>query len=198
MTFMNRHLWAGWYRTIVFIFLLSLITVSSSAQALAIKSNIPYLATGSFNSGLEIGLSPKLTLGVEYGINPFVFNENKKWRHWLVQPEMRYWLCERFYGHFLGLHVGATEYNLSRVRIPTVKNAQNHRYEGWAALGGLSYGYTWILGGQWNMEATLGLGVVYTDYKKFECPECGKLLAKESKTFVAPTKVAVSIIYLLK
>ena len=177
---------------------LLLFTANSVAQRVAIKSNSPYLVTGTPNLALEVALSPKLTFDISYGINPFTFKDNKKWKHWLLQPEMRYWLCERFYGSFIGLHVGATEYNLNRVNIPTVKDAQKYRYEGWAVLGGLSYGYSWILGGRWNMEASLGMGVIHTDYKKFECPECGKLVKKNNNTFISPTKAAVSIIYLLK
>ena len=156
------------------------------------------MATGSPNFGLELGLSKKITIDLGYGINPFIFKDNKKWKHWLIESEVRYWLCERFYGHFMGLHIGAAEYNLSKVKVPMIKNSQDYRYEGWAALGGLSYGYSWILGGRWNMEATLGLGVVYTDYKKFECPQCGKLLNESNKIFIAPTKAAISIIYLFK
>lgn len=36
--------------------------------------------------------------------NPFPFHNNKKIRHWLVQPELRLWTCQCFAGHFLGLH----------------------------------------------------------------------------------------------
>ena len=183
---------------IIFALLLLFAATNSFAQKLAVKSNIPYIATGSPNIGLELGISQKFTLDVNYGINPFTFGDNKKWKHWLAQPEMRYWFCERFYGHFIGLHAGVGEYNISNVKIPTVNNSQDFRYEGWAAMGGFSYGYSWILGGRWNMEATLGIGLVYTDYKKFECPECGKHLGESNKTFIAPTKAGINIIYLLK
>ena len=175
-----------------------LFPISSFAQKLAIKSNIPYLATGALNVDIEVALSPKLTLDLSYGINPFSFGNNKKWNHWLLQPEVRYWFCERFYGSFLGLHIGASEYNFSGVKIPTINGSNDFRYEGWAAMGGLSYGYSMILGGRWNLETTLGIGAIYTDYKKFECPECGKLLKKRSDTFFAPTKINISIIYMLK
>ena len=174
---------------IIVTLLLLFVSTNSFAQELAIKSNIPYLATASPNIGLEIGISQKITLDISYGINPFTFNDKKKWKHWLTQPEMRYWFCERFYGHFIGLHAGVGEYNV---------NHQDFRYEGWAAMGGLSYGYSWILGRRWNMEATLGIGLVHTDYKKFECIECGKLLGENNKTFFAPTKVGINIIYMLK
>ena len=183
---------------LIIVSLMLLCSVNSFGQKLAVKSNLPYLATGTSNVALEFGLSPKLTLDLSYGLNPFTFDNNTKWKHWLIQPEMRYWFCERFYGHFLGLHVGMSEYNLGGINIPTVKNSSDFRYEGWAAMGGLSYGYSWVLGGRWNLEASLGVGMIYTDYKKFDCPECGKLLEEENKIFVAPTKAAISIIYLLK
>ena len=178
--------------------ILFLFATNSFSQKLAVKTNMPYLATATPNVELELGLAEKFTLGVSYGINPFTFNENKKWKHWLAQTELRYWTCERFYGHFFGLHVGASEYNVGRVKIPTINNAQDFRYEGWAAMSGISYGYSWVLGKRWNLEAMLGLGVMYTDYKKFSCPECGPLQDENSKTLFMPTKAAVSIIYMLK
>ena len=195
---MNSLLWKVKPGRIVFTLLLLLFTAGLSAQTLAIKSNVPYLATGNLNLGMEVGLSPKLTLNVNYGINPFVFGDNKKWRHWMVQPEIRYWFCERFYGHFMGLHVGAGEYNLNKIKIPTVKDAQKYRFEGWGALGGLSYGYSWILGGRWNIEASLGLGVVYTEFKEYDCPTCGKLLKSNDNLFLSPTKAGITIIHLIK
>ena len=168
------------------------------SQKLAVKTNIPYFATATPNMALELGLTEKFTLNMSYGINPFTFEENRKWNHWLVQSEFRYWSCERFYGHFIGFHVGVSEYNLSRIKIPTVTDSQNFRYEGWAAMGGISYGYSWVLGERWNLEATLGLGMVYTDYKKYYCAECGTFIENDNKMFFAPTKAAISIIYMLK
>ena len=186
-------------RTIlVTVVMLLLFIVNSHSQKLAVKTNIPYLATVTPNMALELGLAEKYTLEMSYGINPFTFEENKKWKHWLAQTELRYWFCERFYGHFFGLHAGMSEYNLSRIKILTVADAQNFRYEGWAAMGGISYGYSWILGNRWNMEATLGLGMIYTNYKKFDCLECGDFLEEDNKTLFAPTKAAISIIYMLK
>ena len=182
----------------VLIVAILLFTADLFSQKLAVKTNIPHLATLTPNVSLEFGLAEKFTLDMSYGINPFTFEENKKWKHWLVQSELRYWSCEPFYGHFFALHAGVGEYNLSRIKIPTVADSQKFRYEGWAAMGGISYGYSWILGNRWNIEATVGVGVVYTDYEKYECPECGRLLEEENKVFVAPTKAAVSVIYLLK
>lgn len=44
----------------------------------------------------------------------------------LVQPEFRYWLCERFNGHFFGVHGLGGEYNIAKVKLPfgLAKNGQ--------------------------------------------------------------------------
>ena len=194
---MNTLLWNKTGKIFLSLMLFVLST-GSFAQTLAVKSNVPYLATGSINVGMELGLAQKLSLEMNYSINPFAFADNKKLMHWIVQPEMRYWFCERFYGHFLGLHIGAGEYNISKMKLPTVDNSQNYRYEGWGALAGVSYGYSWIIDGRWNIEATFGVGVIHTDYKKFDCPECGEFQEQKNDTFLSPTKAAVSIIYIIK
>ena len=71
---------------------------------IAIKTNALYWATSTPNLGLEIGLAKKLTLDISGNYNPWKFSDNKQLKHWLVQPELRYWLCERFNGSFFGLH----------------------------------------------------------------------------------------------
>ena len=52
----------------------------------------------------------------------------------MTQGEARYWLCQSFYGHFLGVHAGGGEYNLSRVHLPFVSRSASYRYEGWALI----------------------------------------------------------------
>ena len=64
-----------------------LFTADLFSQKLAVKTNIPHLATLTPNVSLEFGLAEKFTLDMSYGINPFTFEENKKWKHWLVQSE---------------------------------------------------------------------------------------------------------------
>ena len=70
---------------------------------IAIKTNALYWATSTPNLGLEIGLAKKLTLDISGNYNPWKFSDNKQLKHWLIQPELRYWLCERFNGSFCGL-----------------------------------------------------------------------------------------------
>ncbi len=69
--------------------------------ALSLKSNLAYDATGGFNLGAEFKVAPRLTVDLPLVWNPLEFGENRKWKHFLVQPELRYWTCEPFNGHFL-------------------------------------------------------------------------------------------------
>lgn len=130
-----------------------------------------------------------------YTIGPI----KRKVKHWMVMPEFRYWLCERFNGHFFGIHTGFAEYNISGVRIPFQnKSTQEHRYEGWATGIGISYGYTWILGKRWNLEANIGAGYIYTKYDKYECKTCGRFKGNQKKHYFGPTKAGISLIYIIK
>lgn len=171
------------------------------AQDIAAKTNLLYWATSTPNAGVEFGLGKHSTLELTGGYNPWTLNSdaNRKIKHWLVMPEYRYWLCERFNGHFFGLHAGYAYYNLSGVRLPFLRSSmKEHRYQGWATGAGLSYGYSWILGPRWNLEATIGLGYVYTKYDKYECATCGEFKGNEDKHYLGPTKAAISLIYIIK
>ena len=171
------------------------------AQDIGVKTNILYWTTSTPNLGFEFGLGKRTTLDLAGGYNPWTLDReaNRKIRHWMVMPEFRYWLCERFNGHFFGVHSGYAFYNLSGVRIPfRGKSTKDHRYQGWATGLGLSYGYNWILGKRWNLEATLGFGYVYTNYDKYDCATCGKFRGSQDKHYFGPTKAGISIIYMIK
>ena len=62
------------------------------AQKVGIKTNLLYDATTTMNLGIEFGLAPKWTLDISGNYNPWTFSENRKMKHWLIQPEARYWL----------------------------------------------------------------------------------------------------------
>lgn len=66
----------------------------------AIKTNALYCTTSTPNLGFEVALAKKLTLDVSGNYNPWKFSKDRQIKHWLVQPELRYWLCERFNGSF--------------------------------------------------------------------------------------------------
>lgn len=160
-----------------------------------VKTNALYLATTTLNLGVEIGLSKKFTLDISGNYNPWSFSDNKKLKHWLVQPELRYWLCERFNGHFFGLHGHYAEYNVGGIKM---LGLENYRYEGNLYGAGISYGYHWLLNNRWSLEATIGVGYAHLDYDKYRCEKCGTKIKDDTKDYWGPTKVGLSLIYILK
>lgn len=185
-----------------------LLPVLSYGQKAAIKTNLLYDATSTLNLGFEFGLSPKWTLDISGNYNPWEFGDNRKMKHWLVQPEFRYWLCEKFNGHFFGIHAHGAQYNWGGMLPWGFKDGEmfgvysrqmsDHRYEGWLLGAGISYGYQWILGKRWSLEASVGLGYAYLDYGKFKCEKCGEKIADQHRNYFGPTKAAISIIYIIK
>ena len=55
-----------------------------------------------------------------------------------------------------------------------------------------------VISNRWNLEATFGFGYVYLDHSRYECKTCGEKLGRESKHYLGPTKVGVSLIYVIK
>lgn len=161
----------------------------------AIKTNALYWATSTPNLGFEVGLSKKLTLDVSGNYNPWKFSDNKQFKHWLVQPELRYWLCERFNGSFFGIHAHYADVNVSNLNM---FGMGHYRYDGNLYGAGISYGYHWILKNRWSMEATIGAGYARLKYDKYECGKCGEKIGHSSKNYFGPTKIGLSIIYTIK
>ena len=174
--------------------------VSEGGKALvvALKTNALYWATTTPNLGLEFRLAKKWTLEAEVGLNPFDGKEEdgsygKSIKHFRLHPELRYWFCESFYGHFLGLHVPYLIYNISDIDI---LGTENERHQGWGTGVGLSYGYNWVLGKHWNLEATIGVGYLYLESDKYPCANCGTKVESVKKHYFGPTQAALSAVYL--
>lgn len=94
-----------------------------NAQDIAVKTNLLYGGMMQTpNIAMEWGISPKLTIDLWGAYNPFPLGKNgkgsnnRKMKHWVVQPELRYWLCESFNGHFFGVHTFYGQYTLSWIK----------------------------------------------------------------------------------
>ncbi|MCD8043582.1 MAG: DUF3575 domain-containing protein [Tannerellaceae bacterium] len=173
------------------------------AQELSIQSNILYWTTTTPNVTIEYGFTDKLSLNVLGSYNPWQYGsreENKKLKHWLVQPELRLWNCERNVGSFWGFHLQGGAFNAGGVKLPLRiwQGLKDNRYEGYFLGGGVSYGYQWILSPRWNLEATFGFGYSYIHYKQYECRRCGEYIGNGHHHYFGPTRIGVSIVYLVK
>lgn len=184
-------------RNYLFIAMLLLgLSGTAFAQKVAIKSNILYDATGTINLGMEFGLGKKTSLDISGNYNGWKWDHGRQWKHWLVQPEFRYWLCERFNGHFFGIHGHYADFNFGK--LPWNHNMRNYRYDGnlWGA--GLSYGYSWVVGKRWNIEATIGVGYARMDYDKYPTNCCqDQQIKRKKENYWGPTKIGLSVIYVI-
>lgn len=188
-----------------FILLLAIVIAGMSqtawAQDVAVKTNLFADAFLSPNLGMEIGLAPRWSLDVSGQFNAWTLSHDRRWKHWLVQPEARYWLCAALGGHFLGFHALTGQYNVGHIdtgfKFPGTdfSHFKGHRYQGWFGGLGVAYGYSWLLGKHWNLEAELGFGWAYTRFDRFECAGCGRRSGKGHHNYVGPTKAAVNLVY---
>lgn len=184
---------------------------NADAQKVGVKTNTLYWATATPNLGFEFALADRWTVELAGGWNPWTFDTEKniKAKHFLVTPELRYWFCESFNGHFVGINGNYTQFNVGGILIPEafykvdskgafLDNLQYSRSEGWAAGAGITYGYAWPVSRRWNMEFTFGVGVWYSMYDSYETRPCGLFYGSNLSKVLGPTDLGLSFIYLIR
>ena len=174
-----------------------------NAQNVAVKTNLVDDALLDVNIGVEVGVAPKWTVELPVSLNAWNMSHDRRWKHWLVQPAVRYWFCDRFAGHFVGAQLHGGQYNIGgfdgkwNLFGTDARKLKDFRYQGWFVGAGINYGYAWILDRHWNIEAEIGLGYSFTRYDQYKCATCGrKVRSHKPHSFVGPTKAAVNIVYL--
>lgn len=176
-------------------------TQEADARQFALKTNLLYDATATINIGGELQVAPRWSVDLSANLNSWSFNHGRRWKHWMLQPEARYWLCEGTAGHFFAIHALGGQFNFGNLSFAhnfagvEFGQLRDRRFQGWAGGVGLGYGYSWVLGRHWNIEAEIGLGYIYAKYDEYECEGCGRKTDKGHKGFFSPTKAAINIIY---
>ena len=171
------------------------------AQDWAIKTNIISDATATVNLGAEIGIAPKWSVDISGSYNGWSKNESVKWKHVLIQPEARYWFCDRFSRHFVGAHLIYGAYNLAKIQNnisilgTDFSVLKDMRYQGYAYGVGVAYGFAFMLSKSINLELEAGFGYAYLDYDIFNCSGCGRKVGSDNHHYVGPTKAAVNLVF---
>jgi Protein of unknown function (DUF3575). len=169
----------------------------------ALKTNLLYGAAAlAPNLAVEFGTGRKTTLELSAGYNGWnrrgTKDNNRKLVHFTARAEYRYWFCERYNGHFIGGHAFFNHFNISEYAIPVVGFKKSHRYEGHAGGIGFTYGYQLPLGERWGAEFSVGVGAAYMDYEQFDCVRCSYPGTPKTKFYIGPTRIGVSLVYLIK
>lgn len=183
-----------------FIFLLLLgCWLSGNAQKVAIRANLLPPIDGALALGASYAIGKQSTIDLAGSLRPWKRGEKYVNRYWLVQPEYRYWTCQKFNGSFWGVYLNGAQFNIGGKRLPfgIFSQLKKYRYEGWLAGGGISYGYHWMLNDHWNIEASLGIGYDFIRYKQYKCVEkCAGLRDKGTHHYLGPSKASISLVYL--
>lgn len=184
-------------------FILSLILLATiseaNAQKIAVKSNTLAAVNGSLNAGVEYAAGLKYTVELTGSVRPWSRQNRYVNRYWYVQPEFRYWTCQKFNGHFFGAYMNGGEFNVAGKKLPfgMFPSLNEHRYEGWLMGTGITYGYHWMLHRHWNIETSVSVGYEYVNYNKYKCPRlCSKLVKSDHTHYFGPSRASISIVYL--
>lgn len=180
---------------------------SANAQKAGLKTNLLYWATGTVNFAGEIAVTPKMTVDVVATCNIpglLYFGDkalNRKLWHWTLQPEVRFWHNEAFNRGFVGVHATTGAFDAGGINVPlgVFPDFGKHRYEGWMAGAGVSYGWQWWVSPHWNFEATFGFGYLYMKYNRFATTP-GSIIDQPNHIhhYFGPTKIGLSFSYLFR
>ena len=203
---------------------MSLIIPRSSAQTLALRTNLLYDATLSPNLGVEVRRDSTWSAGINVGFNAWDIDKekNKKWRHLLVSPNVRHYfghkrdsLCvygyakDGAYGilrdsvvtrrmqYFEG-NLIYSHYNVGNAKIPfgLYSAIKDRRLQGDLLALGAKYGYAWILARDWRIEAEAGVAVGYAWFKEYDCDHCGTYYGKGDRIFLLP-QLGINVVYII-
>ena len=172
---------------------------------IGVKTNLLYSAlTLTPNIALEIGVGKRTSIEIAGSYNPWNLKgkagDNKKKVHYLIKPAFRYWLAERFNGHFVGAHLLFAQYNIGGYSLPMLfgKQSKMFRHQGSAYGMGLAYGYLLKINKRWAAEFNIGAGYLQMRYDKYDCESCGKLYENgKTKNYFGPTEAGIKMVFLI-
>ncbi|MCM1336604.1 MAG: DUF3575 domain-containing protein [Candidatus Amulumruptor caecigallinarius] len=147
----------------------------------------------NISGGYNFGRSWTAALSLHYsGIN--YMTSRRKFRTFIVRPEMRWWPRAGYTGFFIDAHLEMAYYNFAltsrRYRIQDRDGSHP------ALGGGLGVGYRLRLGsGRWALEGQVGAGVYHLDYDRFYNRPNGQYVDTRRRTWFGIDNVALSIVY---
>ena len=165
----------------------------------AVRNNLLYDAALTPNIGFDYRLDSVWTIGFTAGYRPWPTDDmkEKKWRHFLIMPELRHW-SDSVYADkswFWGINMMYSHYNVSNVHFPfgLYPSVRHARKEGDLVAIGASYGRSWRLSRLFRLEAEAGVDVGYAWGDKYNCGKCGKKIGEYDGPFLVP-KLALNIV----
>ena len=177
---------------------------SSRYKGIAVRTNLAYAASATPNIGLEVPVGEHFSLGFNAGIKPWPRwlawdwekEVEKKWRHFLIVPELRFWPSGVYDKLFVGADLIYTHFNVGAVKFPfgMYPRVRDHRLQGDFYGLGLFAGWSWWLSDHWRLEAEAGIGAGYADALEYECAYCGAEVGRLRGPVLVP-KLGLNLSY---
>lgn len=170
--------------------LLAACSVTAAAQRVSVKTNALYWAAATPNLGAEFRFNRHITIGLETAFNRFDISKVNT-RMVGVMPEARYWFSARPQaGHFVGLMALVSDYKLTY-------DQTTHEGNGYGV--GPTYGYSFVLGKRWSLEAIVGVGVLRVRERKYAAGAGAPTnYANNNRWLPAPLKVGMTFVYIIR
>ena len=131
----------------------------------------------------------QFTMDIWGAYNAWKFPDDMRLNLYLIQPEVRFWPCRKFEGHFFGVHAHMGWYSVKWKR-------DRYQDTGRPLLGaGISYGYLLPFNAHWAGEFTLGAGYANTRYDTYYNIDNGARIDTRTKNYWGITRVGISVVY---
>lgn len=166
----------------------------------ALKTNLLFDLAMAPNIELELplGRHNRWSLNAEW-LFPWWLIDHDKYCLQILSGglEGRYWLGNRttrgaLAGHFLGLYAGGGKYDLQW---------KTDGYQGeFYIASGISYGYSAPIARRLNLEFSIGIGLLRTNYEHYHAIDDYQTLLWQNDgnyTWFGPTKIKISLVWLL-
>ena len=169
------------------------LSVCAGAQNFSLGVNVFDCADlGTMNLEASCGIARRWTVSAGLKYNPFTWEFDGRPvadRQRTLEAGARFWPWHIYSGWWMGGKLKYQEYNTGGLAGPS--STEGDRYG-----GGLSAGYSFMLGSHLNLDIGLGLWSGLDKYVEYECVRCGRLVGGGEKIFVLPNDILLSISYI--
>lgn len=148
-----------------------------------IKANAIFLPIGIINAGIEHQIASKYTIQGDILISPWKSFASHELQYYSVSFEGRYYFKEAFNHWFLGANISASAFKMHKWNYWNDNNYwdkdtqtitpyinSNIYQKGFSFLVGITGGYQFNLGKNWNMELYATFGNSQDFYKGYDRP----------------------------
>lgn len=169
-----------------------LCSLACNGQKLSVSTNLlDYANMGTVNAEASYGFSRHWSAVAGFRYNPFTFGQKgyeSENRQRCLAAGIRFWPWHIFSGWWLGGKMQYQEYNAGGIR--SMETTEGDRYG-----GGVSGGYSWMVGRHLNIDFGVGIWAGYDRFVVYECPRCGRISGGGARGFLRPNDMLLSVAY---